>query len=158
MFGKKKIVLPPYALRVLTTEYLIEGTIPGGNYLAINAPLHLSDARIQSTQSAGVPPQAAPNFVIQGTTTVALVPNVDHTQLEQYILWKEYRNSIAGVFFVGPYVMRGRMMAQSMSIFPEESPVYDVQISCPVSGNAWAGIYAPFALVNARWMHGYIPG
>ena len=157
MFGKKKAAAPPYILQVLTTEYLIEGTVPGSAYLVVGAPLNLTSAQILPTRAAGVPPQALAQFTVLGAAAVAFIPRVELDQLEQYAVWKQYSNPLSGVFYVGPYMIRGRMMVTSLGLPKEEAPVFDVHITCQVPGTSWAGLYAPFALVNTFWLHGYLP-
>ena len=53
MFGKKKQPSPPFVLQVLTTEYLIEGTVDG------DTQLYLSSAR--GTGQQPYPPQLRSN-------------------------------------------------------------------------------------------------
>jgi hypothetical protein len=164
MFGKKKEPLPPYILQVLTTEYLIEGSISGETRLyffetgkVVGAPLTLASAQIQATQAEGFPPRAALQYTVLGNSTVALIPHMQFDLLPQSIAWKQYKKPLTGTFYVGPYVMKGSMMLLNESIYDEDHPVFDVHITSQVPGSGWPGIYTPFALVNMRWLHGCIP-
>jgi hypothetical protein len=155
VFGKKKAPLPPYVLQVLTTEYLIEGTFAGDGYLSVGTFLRLAPAQIQSTRSASVPPQVLTQFTVAGEASVAFIPRTEITQLLQYSVWKEYKNAMPGTFYVGPYVMKGRLMGFSTGLLDKEPPIFDVHITCP--GTGWAGLYAPLAVINIHRLHGYIP-
>jgi hypothetical protein len=156
VFGKKKAPLPPYVLQVLTTEYLIEGTIASDVYLKLGNPqLQLAPAQIQSTRSAAVPPQVLSQFTLVGATSVAFIPRTEIIQLPQYAVWKEYKTAMPGTHYVGPYVMQGRLMGLSSGFVDNEPPIFDVHITCP--GTDWAGLYAPLAVISLHWMHGYIP-
>jgi hypothetical protein len=157
MFGKKKAGSQPFVLQVLTTDYLLEGTVPGNTYLVVGTPISLSPAQIQCTTSAAIPAQTLAQFVVMGGGSVAFIPRGEIEQLEQYAVWKQYKNAMPGDYYVGPYVMRGRMMGLSMGLLEAEAPIFDVHITCQVPGSTWPGLYAPLAVVNTHWVAGYIP-
>lgn len=165
MFGKKKEPLPPYTLQALTTEYLIEGSVPGNKALfffrtdvATGSPLKLDSVKIFATQAPGIPPLAAPQYVVLGNATVAFIPHMQFDMLPQSGAWKEYKHPLAGTFFAGPYVIKGRMMMLTESANEHGHPFFDVTITSRNPGTGWSGLYAPFALVNTAWLHGCIPG
>jgi hypothetical protein len=165
MFGKKKAPLPPYILQVLTTDYLIEGTVPGDTRyiffetdVIIGSPLTLASAQILATSSAGFTPRTMSQFTLLGETVVAYIPRVEANLLPGYDAWKVPELPLSGIFYIGPYVMQGRMMLLRNDLYEEDTPIFDVHIRHRDEGASWTGLYAPFALVNIRWLHGCIPG
>jgi hypothetical protein len=164
MLGKKTSPLPPYFLQVLTTEYLIEGMVPGNTALYFCEPdkplgslIRPTPARIQSTQNANLPAREVPQFVVMGGSSIALIPHMDITQMAQYVLWKTFPKQRSGIFFIGPYMMRGKLMMLTDDIYKKDSIIYDVNITSQGPGSAWSGLSSPFALVNTPWILGFIP-
>jgi len=157
MFGKKKAGPEPFILQVLTIDHLLEGMVPGNTYLTVGAKIPLSPAKIQSTASAAVPTQELSEFVILGGGAVAFIPRGEIEQLEQYTVWKQYKAAMPGDYFVGPYVIRGRLMGLSVGFPDKEAPIFDAHITRPTPGSTWEGLFAPLVIVNVHWMNGYIP-
>jgi len=160
MFGKKKADPQPFNLQVLTPEYLIEGLVKGDTYLHVGFYLHLKPAKIQSTQSSNISLREVSQFLVQSKYIVAIIPGVDIEQLPQYPIWKDNKSPLLGDFYVGPYLLRGTRMGQDSKSPPlllEEELMYDLRITCQTERTAWVGLYAPFALVNTNWLHGFVP-
>jgi hypothetical protein len=166
MFGKKKQPLPPFILQVLTTDYLIDGTVEGDTALIFpetgvaSKPLHLTSVQIRVTGPVDIPVRTCPRFTVMGNSAVALLPLLEMTQITEmarYEVWKEYKKPVQGIFYVGPYVIQGRLMLLMDNYLDHEMPMFDVNISSQVPGARWGKISAPFALVNTRWLHGYEP-
>jgi hypothetical protein len=70
MFRKKKQPSPPFVLQVLTTEYLIEGTVDGNTRLYFPTPhvlgcipIRLTSVQIQPTRLFDIPTQPAHNSI-----------------------------------------------------------------------------------------------
>lgn len=157
-----KQTLPPYILRVLTSEYLIEGTVPGDTSLyfpenpeTLVTPLHLHSVNVQLTRSTNHATYSYQNYFLKQSSAMAYIPEVDFTQLPQYKVWKVSTNLVNGVFYVGPYCMTGRMMSLRPDLISGEMPAFDVQFKSQFSGTQWAEINAPFALVNGAALHGW---
>lgn len=164
MFGKKKPPLPPYILQVLTTEYLIEGTIEGDHRLYLPSleemdsfPLRLTSVQVQTTRLEDIPTQTCAQFMVMGDNTVALIPRMELSQMPQYDVWKIPNVAIQGVFHFGPYLVEGRLMLARDGFFENGMPMFDVGISSRIPGTRWERLQAPFALVNGRWLQGYEP-
>jgi hypothetical protein len=157
MFGKKKAGPQPFVLQVLTTDYLIEGTVPGKTLLRLGLLIPLRPAQIQSTTTTAIPPQVLSEFMVLGDSVVAFIPGGKIEELEEYIYWKEFKYPVLGGFYYGPYLIRGRMMTIMTGHFEPLNPIFDVNITCQVPGSTWAGLHAPLAAVNTHWLHGYIP-
>lgn len=164
MFGKKKQPSPPFVLQVLTTEYLIEGTIEGDTILYFpeldildSPPLHLTSVQIQTTRSVDIPTRTCAQFMVMGDNAVALVPRMEFSQLAQYKAWKVANIPLLGVFYFGPYVMQGKLMLLRDGFFEGEMPMFDVHIASQIPGTRWGELHAPFAVVNGRWLQGYEP-
>ena len=85
--------------------------------------------------------------MIGKVTSEHKIPGIDHTQLEYYQVWKQYKEPINGVFYLGPYWMTGRLMFPGYRL-AEDLPIYDVKIGSLTAGSQWPGFSAPFALIN----------
>ena len=163
MFGKKKQALPPFTLQVLTTEYLIEGTVEGDTSLYLTGhdtdvpPLHLTSVQIQTTGPVDIPTQSCDQLVVIGCNTVALIPRTDVSQMAEYEYWTLSKKPLLGVLHVGPYVMQGKLMLFDDNHFERQIPIFDVHIASRVPGARLGELHAPFALVNFHWLYGYEP-
>ncbi|RME59160.1 hypothetical protein D6779_04960, partial [Candidatus Parcubacteria bacterium] len=98
-------------------------------------------------------PRICPEFMVLGHNVVAFIPHIPLDRLADYNFPKVTQTSIQGVFYFGPYVMRGKLMMKSGRPFSawKQIPMLDMQIP----GTPWGEINAPFALLNCRWLHGY---
>jgi len=163
MFKKKKTPVPPYALQVLTSEYLIEGTVDGDTSLCFpedemeNTPIQLNSVKIQTTKPVDIPAMFCEKFIIMRDNLVALIPRIEIDQLKQYEAWQDNDIPIEGVFYVAQYKMTGKLMFLSEDLYEREMPIVDVHITSLVPGTRWGELYAPFALLNTHWIHGYEP-
>ena len=163
MFGKKKQALPPFTLQVLTTEFLIDGTIAGDTSLYLTGqdtdipPFQLTSVKIQTTGPAEIPIQTCAQFAVIGFNTVALIPRMDVTQMDLYEFWTLGKKPFLGVLHVGPYVMQGKLMLIAENHFERQTPIFDVRITSRVPGAHLSELIAPFALVNFHWLYGYEP-
>jgi hypothetical protein len=156
--------LSPFVLQVLTSEYLIEGTAPGDTLFSfplpgqIGIPIPLTSVQIQATRSVEVPARTCNQYILLRINALAFVPQMDFTQIPQYSIWKQYKNSITGMFHLGHYWMTGKLMTMSPGFLKNESPVFDVRFGSQITGMHWSEFTAPFALVNCSWIHGWEPG
>jgi hypothetical protein len=163
MFGKKKPTLMPYTLQVLTTEYLIQGTVDGDAHLyfpepeVLGGPIRLANVQIQPTWREGIKARTCDQFEVWGDNAVALIPQVDFTQLVQYEVWKIPAKPLQGSFYFGPYLVQGTLMRLRDDTFEKEVPMFDVHMTNLASGTKWGELRAPFALMNMHWLHGFEP-
>ena len=164
MFGKKNQPSPPFVLQVLTTEYLIEGTIDGNARIyfpqsqALGCiPLHLTSVQIQPTRLVDTPTQTYTQFEVWGNSAVALIPRVEVTQMAQYEGWRIPKIPLRGLFYFGSYLVQGTLMRGRDDSFESEVPMFDVTITNQAPGAHWGELRAPFALMNIHWLHGYEP-
>lgn len=162
MFEKKKQPLPPFTLQVLTTEYLIEGTVDGNTRLYFpqpnelgSKPLNLTSVQIQPTRTLETPAQTLSQFAAWGDSTVALIPRVDITQMPQYGVWSVPKIPLRGLFYFGSYLVQGTLMRLRDDSFDSEMPMFDVTINNQARGVHFSELRAPFALMNLHWLHGY---
>lgn len=148
--GKK---LAPYNLQVLTNDYLIDGTADGDTIFHMAKPdemgmtIHLVNAKVQSTKTPPALTRTCARYVCCGKQALALIPSIDYTLLEYNQVWKLGKQAINGVFYLGPYWMTGRVTYIGPS-FPSDLPAYDVRFGSFTAGSQWAGLTAPFALIN----------
>jgi len=163
MFGKKKQALPPFTLQVLTTEFLIDGTVEGDTSLYFAGqdtsipPLQLTSVKIQTTGSVEIPIQTCAHFLVMGINVVALIPRMEVTQMAEYEFWTLGKKPFLGVLHVGPYEMQGKLMLLAENHFERQIPIFDVRIASRVPGAHLGELFAPFALVNFHWLYGYEP-
>jgi hypothetical protein len=156
-----KTVLPPFVIQVFTTEYLIEGTIPGDTNLyfakpgSLGNPISLNNVQIQSTRSAQIPARSCYQYTLTSNEALIFIPRVDYTQMSFYSGWKNYKNPVNGQFHIGHYLMTGKLMTGPGGYLSSDLPALDVRIDSLVPGLSWGGIEAPFALVNCFFMHGW---
>jgi len=157
-----KPVIPPYGLQILTTEYLIVGTVPGDTSLdffeqdSLLSPIQLQSAQVFPTRSNLSPSRNFPNYFVRKFAAIAYIPLVDFSQNPQNSEWNHYKTPVNGVFHLGPYCLTGRMMTNSGAIHGR-LPVFDIKITSQVPGTNWSGIYAPFALIRGSMIHGWEP-
>jgi len=164
MFGKKKQPSPPYVLQVLTTEYLIEGTVDGNTMLYLptpgslgSLPIPLTSVQIQPTRLVATPTQTYPQFEVWGETAVAIIPRMEVSQMAQYEGWRIPKIPLRGLFYFGSYLVQGTLMRGRNDSFEREVPMFDVTITNQAPGAHWSELRAPFALMNIHWLHGYEP-
>jgi hypothetical protein len=156
--------LPPYNVQVFTTEYLIEGTMPGSVDLyflkpdQLGQPISLSDVRIQSTRSPQIPSRSCFQYNLTRNKALIIIPQTDYTQLSFYSAWKNYKNPVPGQFHIGHYLMTGKLMTGPGGFLSGDLPAYDVRIESLVPGLSWSHVDAPFALVNCFYMQGWETG
>ncbi len=164
MFGKKKQPSPPFVLQVLTTEYLIEGTFDGDTLLYFpqpevlgSTPIRLTTVQIQPTRLVDIPARTCTQFEVWGDSVVALIPQVEVTQMVDYEVWKVPKIPLQGVFYFGPYLVQGTLMRLRDDSFENEVPMFDVHITSQAPGAHWGELRAQFALMHIHWLHGYEP-
>lgn len=160
----KKAETPPYVLRVLTGEYLIEGTVEGDTFLSfatdeqVHTPIHLTSARVSHTRSAAssVNTQSVNTLAdvyLKKNQALVYIPDTDYTLLPQNGNWKQFITPMPGDFYIGPYQLNGTLMTMDRFMFHTEMPVMDVRISSPLAGAGWQDLYAPLAVINANKLH-----
>ncbi len=167
MFGKKKQPPPPLVLQVLTTEYLIEGTLEDDPPLysfaepEYSIQIPLTSAQIQPTGPGDIPLRTSIQYVVSSYDVVALIWQSEITQISGYkgmepiaIRRKMSKNVLSGVFYVGPYVMEGKRMSMMANVPEHPMLLADVHIASRVPEARWGGLLAPCALVNTRWLEG----
>ena len=139
-------------LQVLTTEYLIEGTVDGNTKLYFqepgilgSVPFQLSSVQIQPTRQANAPTQTSAQFAAWGDNTVALIPRMDVTQMAQYETWSIFKIPLRGVFYFGSYLVLGTLMRLRDDSFESALPMFDVSITSQAPGPRWGELRAPFA-------------
>ena len=164
MFGKKKQPSPSSVLQVLTAAHLVEGTFEGDSPLLYFSKhdqlvlLPLTSVQIQATGPVDLPTRTCAKFVVVGCNVVALIPRVEITQIAEYeMIRKLNKNPLPGVFYIGPYVIEGKLMLQIADLFENPMFMVDVHITSRVPGARWGGLDAPFASVNTRLLDGYEP-
>jgi len=152
--------LAPYPLQVLTSDYLIDGTADGDTMIYIpnvdelGMTIRLINAQIQSTKTPPATARSCAKYICLYKQALALIPNVDYTQLEYYSSWKQYKTDINGVFYLGPYWVTGRLTMLAGRLH-HDFPIYDARFGSMAPGSQWPGLTAPFALLNTVHLIGW---
>jgi hypothetical protein len=168
MFGKKQPSesQPLLTLLVLTSDMLIEGTSEvgkksvgirlGGEATSAFHALKLTNAKLHPIGTDDAPPRSLPVFMAWGEQIIAQIPHSD-TPISEYDVWKEYKKSLTGTFYFGPYVISGTMMFLDLAMIKLTMPMVDVRITSRIPGARFSELNAPFAIVNTHWLAGYEP-
>ncbi len=153
---------PPYILQIITTDIFVEGTVASETTLIIPkpesnyAPIHFQSARVQTIRTAEV--KLYQSYYVRPGSIIAMIPQIDFTQHENYSIWKQYKTAITGEFQLGPYSMTGRLMTLPSGYLAETMPVFDVRFHCQLPGVQFDDLYATFALVGINAIQGWVPG
>lgn len=157
--AKKEI--PPYHLRVLTSEYLVEGTVYGdANLYFPNKPdallfIHFGLAKIRPIRSSDAAILTFDDYILNTGAALAYIPDTDITLLPGYEGWKYYKVPNSGIFQLGPYSMTGRLMTMTAkNITPLTTLMLDVHITCTYPDAKWVDMDAPAVLLNPCELHG----
>jgi hypothetical protein len=173
MFRKKESKPPapppptpvPFTTQILTTEYLIEGLVDAGAGYFIPAGDHwselvLSNATMTAVAASDIPPRTIPRFIAYGYNIVAVIQHRNLEQISSYNnLWKKYKAPKEGIFYFGPYRIRGKLVFPPANTkrVENELPMINVQITAQSPASPIGTLTAPFIFVNTRWMFGYEP-
>ena len=154
----------PSNVQLLTSDYLIDGTIDGskGNCLDLlgghYSDIRVSSARLQATGRLSRPAGAASaSAVAHGESLVAVIPRDDANRsfaATHNAMWK---HPLVATLYVGPVVIRGTMLSadpipliiQSLQKFP----VLDVEIDCLLPGSPLTGLKPPCAVIVGQHKH-----
>ena len=152
--------LAPYPLQVLTNDYLIDGTADGDTLICMPKPdelgmtIRLMNARVQSTRTPPAAVRTCAKYICLYNQALAVIPQVDYTQLDYYGSWKQYKTEINGLFYLGPYWVTGRLTMLA-TLLTADFPIYDVRFGSLLPGSQWPGFTAPFALLNTVHLIGW---
>ncbi len=159
--AKKKEEIPPYMLRALTDENLIEGMVEGDTHLSFasdeeqHTPIHFTSARVSCTRLADRSVSVYQDVYLRKNQALIYIPDTDYTRLPQMTVWEMFKTPLPGDFFIGQYSLEGKLMimGRNQFMFQHEMPVMDVRIGNRLAGAGWPEIYAPLVVVNAYRLH-----
>jgi hypothetical protein len=185
MFNSKKQPTSrmPWAIQVLTTEYLIDGTVQPGSYMSGNSNVfeHLAKddswlqqggvsftamtwtgVHVQPTGNLGMPVQTYSVWQLMSyDNVVAFIPNDDASKEAFQDAFKNYKHPLSADVFSGPYRIRGAFLSQSANrltpqLATENSlfPLQDARIESLLPGASLTGMQAQWLLLNAFLLHG----
>jgi hypothetical protein len=176
MFAKKPSTPKPlWAVQLLTTEYLVDGSLDyddsSGSWWFLEAQagqlaletLNLKQASFQPTAGLNVSMPAAATWSTPSTAAyVACIPRDEASTAYALKQNSSWRNPIPAVVFVGPYSIRGNILSreqqlgsmQISGIFPMQQAVID----CLAPGARLTGLAAPYLLVHSLLLHGIVTG
>ena len=137
MFGSKKppVSEMPWAIQVLTTEYLMDGTVQPDVYRspAYNGDLfvaasdtvgesglktfqflHLTAVQVKPTGNLTTPVQSFSEWRLAAcANVVAIIPNDDASQQAAQKAFKHCKYPVGAVVYAGPYRIRGTALSDS---------------------------------------------
>jgi hypothetical protein len=174
---------PLWRLQLLTSEYLIEGsfrpeenmvgsanifemacesTLDGGGVEAFHR-LQLSAVQLQPTGQLAAPARSYPEWGIPVFDNVlAILPKDEDSLQAAQKAFKEYRYPLQVEIFMGPYRLRGKLLADSTIplrspfVMSQIVPLVEAEIDNLLPGAQLTGLRADWLLLNgSALMHGY---
>ncbi len=185
MFGaKKETTTALWKIQILTTDYLVEGSVApdkvGGQNIwerasqlavadggaAAFRQLRLSDAKLQPTGNLKLPAQTFAEWnMTTADAVIAIIPNDAGSLQAGQKAFKDFSHPMTGVVFAGPYVMQAKLLSDSgdrnRSPFSmtEFLPVADAKIDCLLPDAALKDFRVPWLLLKGTGLlHGYGTG
>jgi len=185
MFNSKKQTTPklPWAIQVLTTEYMIDGSVQPDEYSGIfqplnyrggPAPLQLKTWKTVQIQPTGNLTMPVPSFSAWtlgcAANVVAIIPNDDASRQDALKAFKDWKYPIKATIFAGPYCIRGTVMAPKANGFqlPDAPgtltwtnwggggfPIMDAEVDSLLPGAKLTGLRVPWLLLNAWVIQGF---
>ncbi len=173
----------PWAIQILTTEYLIDGRIPPAVYdsggvdlfaliamegdhddsgIATLQFVSLAGARLQPTGNLATPAESFAEWTLVACANlVAIIPNDDASQAAVRKAFEMCEHTIDAVIYAGPYRIRGVIQSQNadqleLPVMSTWSglPVCNATVDSQVPGASFAGLRVPWLVVNAITIHG----
>ncbi len=181
MFGSKNKKPPvpklPWAMQILTTEYLIEGLVQPQEYQFDDKDLfwnafhgtvnevgtktfankRLTDVQVQPTGSLAVPKQAYSQWrLTPSASLVAIIPNDDASRQAAQAACPDYKYPLRGVVYAGPYRIQCTVLltnADHTNLYYEWS-LLPVQAAEILPSGQFAGLQVPWLFLNSGVVHG----
>jgi hypothetical protein len=160
----------PWAIQVLTLDYLIDGQIDGGNMLQaavfnlnnVNAglaPMMLTSIQVQPTGSLAVPSDHLPSWTIAFNQTIIGVIPRDEKSVAEFKKWSTQKNTVTVEMVIGPYCVRGtayhRLNAEHLQKLSEVNlALKDVEIDRITLDSKVKGLKVPFMIVFTELLQG----
>jgi hypothetical protein len=175
MLGKPSKPKMPWAVRVLTPDFLVDGSFNESDktpwtsfFRAVSNTdtgpqeiMRLTSARMHSSSGRlPVPADVQPNWVVsQSGSIIAVIPH-DETSIK-YVAEANSRNTaLPADLYVGPYLIRGVLLNASQDIGYLDScfsvVLKDAQIDCLLPGSSIKSLQAPYAIVRTLLMQGIV--
>jgi hypothetical protein len=164
----------PWAVQVLTTDYLVDGQIDpdirGHKFfftaLQTSKPagaLILNNVKVQPTSTAEAPSPATATWLATFNTTLVAVIGRDNTACD-YIVQHAPQTPVAAELRVGPYAIRGTLllpvpanrMADVLGSFG--FAMQNAEIDCVVAGSKLRGLKAPALMISTALLQGALFG
>jgi hypothetical protein len=160
----------PWAVTVLTLDYLIDGQIDGSNPLqaavfnrnnveAGLAPLTLTSIQVQPTGSLAVPSDHLSSWTIAfNQTVIGMIPR-DEKSAAEFVKYNTLKNTVTAEMVVGPYFIRGtvfhRLNADTLFRLAEaDLAMRDIEIDRITPDSKLKGQKVPFMIVRTDLIQG----
>jgi hypothetical protein len=166
MFQHQPTPAKNWAVDLLTTEYLISGTIDGDHYQGVFhlgrpdiSSIPVSSARMQPTGNVGLPDAlTAPWAVAYADTLVAIIPR-DQASLDFALKTNaDWKAQLPAEVYVSHYLIRGTLLNPSDNprafvAFTAGLAIQQAQITSLLPGARLSGLSAPYLLLVSRHKH-----
>ena len=168
----------PWSMRVLTTEYLIDGLFDwDGQYFKFDLARDVSgekgvrafwfrvwtEVQVQPTGNLTMPLQSLPEWTLaSGINVVAIIPNDEACRQAAQRVFNNALHPLKAVIYAGPYRIRCTFLSSAANGFNAPYlitewglfPVLDAVIDSQLPGARLTGLQAPWLLLNGGMVHG----
>ncbi len=160
----------PWAIQVLTLDYLIDGQIDGSNslqaaVLGLNnviaglAPLTLTSVQVQPTGSLTAPSDHPTSWMIDFNQTIIGVIPKDEKSIAEFQKRNIQKSTVAVEMVIGPYFVRGtayhRLSSDLLYRLPQVPlALKDVEIDQITPDSKLKGWKAPFMIAFTKLLQG----
>ncbi len=162
----------PWAIQVLTTEYVVDGYIqPEEDIFRWARQYGLTDAfecapltsvQILPAGQLNTPPQSFTTWEFSYCTTIVMIiPGDEASRKAAPRDYRDYRHPFRAVIYAGPYVIRATVLSDSEEtgmLFVDHKgfiPLRDAEIDCQLPGSRLTGLKVPWLVLNGGLLHGY---
>ena len=169
MFGRgsRKQPLPPWAVQILTPEYLVDGYSDSEDnifeYLSVadsddDFDYTFTSARVQPTGLLTIPPFSCQEWTCAFlTSVVAVLPRDDASLKAVQKAWEDSEYSYRAELFAGPYLIRGAIQSDSQDhpSFATFMLVTGATVESLLPGAQLARLNADALALNGMHVHGF---
>ncbi len=171
---KREIGLQPWAIQVLTADYLISGLsrpeddifyyVQGFKFAdPFEGPV-LESVDLQPTGNLVTPRQHLEKWrLAYCATVIAIIPSDQAGLGAARATFYEARHPLPVVLYAGPYVVQATLLSEDPggeTLFTSRRsfiPAAGAHIECQAPGTQWKGIRVPWLLLNGGLLQGYSP-
>jgi hypothetical protein len=185
MFSSKKQTTPmmPWAVQILTTEYLIDGSVQPSEYSIAGKDMFVEankdfedeggtrgiryrtwrEGKVQPTGNLTSPVQYFTKLTLGACANlVAIIPNDDACRQAAKKAFQKYQHPVSATVYAGPYHIRGTALTHTtdqIRLFGHDGgllPFQNAEIESQLPGARLTGLKAPWLLLNGGMIHCFV--